>query len=637
MNKSDFEDAVGPGDHQSPAPTPVPKRSSSTVTGIAPAINLRGEECVTTTGTDGKYEFAYLAAGEYVAIFMDGETVLSDFYMSPLEADTAREVNNSNTILVAADEEGHVDYGYLYVTMPQADDIKASPYMIRNEDMGLVEAINIYAEKKWQTADGGEEPPEGAKITFTLTGGGKTYSVELDGTPDDPLDEKAIGAYESAAWYATFQNLPKYDVDDTGKTVEIEYELTESVKWPAFTDTYSDNAGALTEGDVGTVTNTETTMEVLVKKAWQNADGTTTPPEGAQVTFTLYADGDPTGYSVPLDGTPDEEITGAGGFEAKPWNALFRKLPKYKVVEGEATEIQYTVEESGQWPGYTVVYPDATVSFAVSGETITNVQEKTELSVIKAWLNADGTTTAPEGASVTFTLVADGTDTNYTAVLDGTADAAITTTGGYESEAWKATFVNLPKYKTANGSAVEIRYTVKETGKWAGYIVIYEGEGAVSAIADGVITNKQEDTYFFVNKVWQNADGTTDAPEGATVTIELYADGVTTGETVELDGVADQKQDGKPGYEGKPWTATFSGLPKYKAVNGEAVEIVYTAVESGTWPGYTVTYAGGETATYANHSEIITNKQETTELSVIKAWQPLMGDVPAGANVTFTL
>ncbi|MBQ1430051.1 MAG: hypothetical protein IIZ05_00370, partial [Firmicutes bacterium] len=210
VNKSDFEDAVGPGDHQSPAPAPVPARSSSTVTGIAPAINLRGEECVTTTGTDGKYEFAYLAAGEYVAIFIDGETVLSDFYMSPLEADTAREVNNSNTILVAADEEGHVDYGYLYVTMPQADDIKASPYMIRNEDMGLVEAINIYAEKKWQTADGGEEPPEGAKITFTLTGGGKTYSVELDGTPDNPLDEKAIGAYESASWYATFQNLPKY-------------------------------------------------------------------------------------------------------------------------------------------------------------------------------------------------------------------------------------------------------------------------------------------------------------------------------------------------------------------------------------------------------------------------------------------
>ncbi|MBQ1715504.1 MAG: Cna B-type domain-containing protein, partial [Firmicutes bacterium] len=639
VNKSDFEDAVGPGDHQSPAPAPVPQRSSSTVTGIAPAINLRGEECVTTTGTDGKYEFAYLAAGEYVAIFMDGETVLSDFYMSPLEADTAREVNNSNTILVAADEEGHVDYGYLYVTMPQADDIKASPYMIRNEDMGLVEAINIYAEKKWQTADGGEEPPEGAKITFTLTGGGNAYSVELDGTPDDPLEANAIGAFESAAWYATFQNLPKYDVDDTGKTVEIEYELTESVKWPAFTDTYSDNAGALTEGDVGTVTNTETTMEVLVKKAWQNADGTTTPPEGAQVTFTLYADGEPTGYSVPLDGTPDEEITGAGGFEAKPWNALFRKLPKYKVVEGEATEIQYTVEESGQWPGYTVVYPDATQSFAVSGDTITNVQKKTELSVIKAWKNVDGTTTAPEGAEVTFTLLADEAPTSYTVTLDGTADTTVPTgTGGYESEAWKATFVNLPKYKIVNGQEDEITYTVKETGTWAGYEAIYEGEEAVSAIADGVITNQQVGTKIVVTKAWLNADGTSTPPEGAEVTFTLYADGQATDYTVTLDGNPETTAPaGTGGYESEAWKAAFINLPKEKNVDGTAVAIDYTVVESGSWLGYQISYPGGETATYATNNTTITNYQKATEISVTKAWAPIVGDVPRGANVEFTL
>ena len=628
VNKADFDAATS---KKGLAALFSPK-SSSTVTSIDPAINLRGEECVTTTGDDGKYEFAYLAAGDYVAIFTDGETILSDFLMSPLEADTAREVNNSNTILAPADAEGHVDYGYIYITMPPADDIKASPYMIRNEDMGLVEAINIYGEKKWKTADGGEEPPEGAKITFTLTGGGKTYTVELDGTPDDPLAADAIGAFESAAWYATFQNLPKYDVDSTGKPVEIEYELTETVTWPGFAESYSDNCDALTSGDVGTVTNKEETTEVYATKAWKSLDGTARYPEGAKVTFTLYADGVETTYTVELDGTADATApTVPGGYESDSWVAGFVNLPKYKVVDGQAVEIEYTVDETVSFTGYTADN-DAPVS---NNGTITNEEEPTQFQATKAWKNIDGTTTYPEGAKVTFTLLADGVETTYTVELDGTADNDVpTVTGGYESEAWVAKFVNLPKYNYENGQATEIVYTAKETVTFTGYTP--ESENPVAN--NGIITNKQEDTSLTVIKEWMPADMSGQAPAGGVVTFTLYADGTLTDYKVTLDGRPDPDPDGTAGYEIEAWKAAFVNLPKYKFENGKATEIKYTVVETGTWPGYTVSY-GDNQETFAVDGGTILNEEEITGIKVTKAWKNADGTTtaPEGAEVTFTL
>lgn len=40
-------------------------------------------------------------------------------------------------------------------------------------------------------------------------------------------------------------------------------------------------------------------------------------------------------------------------------------------------------------------------------------------------------------------------------------------------------------------------------------------------------------------KAWLNADGTNTPPSGASVTFELFADGVTTGKTVTLNGKVD--------------------------------------------------------------------------------------------------
>ena len=121
-----------------------------------------------------------------------------------------------------------------------------------------------------------------------------------------------------------------------------------------------------------------------------------------------------------------------------------------------------------------------------------------------------------------YTLYADGKATEYKVTLDGTADTKPTTAGGYESEAWKATFVNLPKSKIVDGEKVDIVYTIAETTGYGEYEASTEDPVA----SGGTITNSQEATTADATKAWKNADGTTTAPQGATVVYTLYADGL---------------------------------------------------------------------------------------------------------------
>ena len=595
-------------------------KSSSVATGLTPVINLRGESCTTVTGTDGKYEFAYLPAGDFVVVFTDGETLLSDFFMSPLEADTAREVNNSNAILVAADADGHVDYGYININMPGAADITASPYMIRNEDIGLVKAINVYADKKWINAMAETDPPAGAHITFTLNGGGKTYVIGLDGTADTPLEENEVGAFESEPWHATFQNLPKYEVNNSGKAIEIQYKLTESVKWPGFEESYSDNANALVEDSLGTVTNKEETTEISAKKEWKNLNGTTKYPDGATVTFTLIADNNETDHKVKLDGTEDTPVpTVTGAYESAAWVASFVNLPKYKIVDGEAVEIVYTIKETVKYPGYE---PDT--EEVGDSETITNEEVPTQISAKKEWKNLDGTAIPPKDATVTFTLIADDEETEYEVVLTGTVGTEPDVTGGYESEAWVASFVNLPKYK--KGTTTEIQYKVKETVTFEGY-----APSTTEAVRDGeTITNEQVPTEVWAKKEWKNADGTSTPPEGAIVTFTLMANGEETEHNVKLTGTAGQAPEGTGGYESEPWIAKFVGLPKVDYKTGKQVD--YTVKETVMYPGYQL-----KNEEPVGNGGTITNVEITTQFSVNKEWLNADGSdtPPVGAKVKF--
>ena len=367
---------------------------------------------------------------------------------------------------------------------------------------------------------------------------------------------------EATAWVASFTSLPKYQ---TGTTTEIVYTVKETGTYAGYT---ADPTDAVASG--GTITNTQETTEADATKAWKNADGTTTAPEGAKVTFTLYADGTATDKTVELDGTAEDTApTVTGGYESEAWKASFVNLPKYQ-ADG-TTEIEYTIKETTTYAGYTADPTDA----VASGGTITNTQETTEADATKAWKNADGTTTAPEGAKVTFTLYADGTATDKTVELDGTAeDTAPTVTGGYESEAWTAKFVNLPKYQT--GTTTEIVYTVAESVIYPGYTA-----STTDPVADGeTITNTQETTTVTVSKVWKDGNNK-DKIRPASVKLTLYADGVATEKTVTLS-------------EKNAWTDVFESLPKYQADGTTPIE--YSVKESeipvpaGFKTGYSAKY-----------------------------------------------
>ena len=480
------------------------------------------------------------------------------------------------------------------------------------------------ALKAWVNADGTTTAPQGGTVTYTLYADGTAtnYTVTLDGTADTAPE--TTGGYESEAWKAEFVHLQKYQ---SGTTTEIVYTIAETKTYPGYTASMTDPVAS---GEK--ITNTQEGTEANALKAWVNADGTTEAPEGATVVYTLYADGTATEYTVTLDGEVDEVPEGAGGYESEAWKAKFINLPKYKIVDGAAVEIEYKIAETTTYPGYTA----STTEPVASGSTIINTQEEDSVNALKAWKNADGTTEAPEGATVVYTLYADGTATEYTVTLDGTADETVpTVTGGYESEAWKAEFVHLPKYKIVKGEGgtetnVAIVYTIAETTTYPGYTA----STTEPVVSGSTITNEQESTTADATKAWKNADGTTAAPTNATVVFTLYADDEATEYTVTLDGTADEKPAGTGGYESEAWKAEFVNLPKYKIVDGEAVEIVYTIGETTTYPGYTVS-----TTDAVASGGTITNTQVDIDVYANKAWKNADGSTtaPEGATVVFTL
>ena len=126
-------------------------------------------------------------------------------------------------------------------------------------------------------------------------------------------------------------------------------------------------------------------------------------------------------------------------------------------------------------------------------------------------------------------------------------------------------------------------------------------------------------TSVTVTKTWDNADGSHEAPEGATVQFQLYrkeknsgSDAVAVGDPITLDG-----------SETPAWTAEWTDL---RAYSDAEVEYEYTVKElprgeSGefAWPAYTVSYP--EKGTSAKHGETITNTEVTTSLQVTKQWK----------------
>ena len=221
--------------------------------------------------------------------------------------------------------------------------------------------------------------------------------------------------------------------------------------------------------------------------------------------------------------------------------------------------------------------------------TFSNKWNLTEVKATKAWKNADGSTKAPDGASVAFTLYAGDDKTDYTVTLDGAPDTTVpTTAGGYESVAWTATFVNLPKYDEEGN---EIVYTIAETGTWSGYTASPE-----DPVADGgTITNTQAVKSINGTKTWRDGNGD-GRPNSITIKIVgTIKDGTETvseiTKTIEPGSTADKDVTANVD-ENDPnkWIFTVSNLLAFdESGNPIAYSIAEVAVE-----GYSVTQNGND-------------------------------------------
>lgn len=218
-----------------------------------------------------------------------------------------------------------------------------------------------------------------------------------------------------------------------------------------------------------------------VRKVWAGNDGASRP---ASVTVQLMANGAAYGEAVTLNAANDWAYT---------WTGL-------------DAEADYTVTELAIPENYTVSYTANAREYVITNTWA----PKTSLTVNKSWINRDGSTTAPEGASVTVTLTRNGESTGTMAVLNAANN-------------WTFTFENLDA-EDAAGNAYT--YGVTEAA-YAGYSAEYVrvSDGAVT------ITNRWDETTLLstqvgVNKVWEELDGsraTAALPDS--ITVNLYRDG----------------------------------------------------------------------------------------------------------------
>lgn len=162
--------------------------------------NLSGDVCEMKTGANGKYQFTNLPAGDFVVLFLEGDTLLSEYVMTETKKEGVNELQNSDATAVT-DTEGKTTYGYIQdINMPESKDITSSPYEVKYLDAGFYRASgNLQVSKtvagtmgdKTQAFDFQMQPTEPAYETIpetlsyvkTAADGTETEgSVSLEGT-----------------------------------------------------------------------------------------------------------------------------------------------------------------------------------------------------------------------------------------------------------------------------------------------------------------------------------------------------------------------------------------------------------------------------------------------------------------------
>ncbi len=299
-------------------------------------------------------------------------------------------------------------------------------------------------------------------------------------------------------------------------------------------------------GTTTTLTNTHTpeTVSISGAKTWvddNNRDG----KRPASITVNLNKNGN----------TINSKVVTAND----SWTYLFDSLPKYE----NGTLINYTITE------------DAVTDYttAITDYNITNTYEPEKITITgtKSW--EDNGYTNVVYPDVTVKLYADG---NYVASATATAQSN-----------WTYQFTDLYKYNAGR----EIVYTVTEV-LIPDFTPSYNGYNITN-------TYNPDVTSVQVVKNW-NDDNNRDGKRPASITVNLYADNVFTGETATLSAA-------------NGWSHTFINLTKSNGIS----DVIYTVTEDDV-PNYDMVGITGDAAT----GYTITNSYtpETTTVRGAKNW-----------------
>ena len=274
---------------------------------------------------------------------------------------------------------------------------------------------NIYTFEL--SAEEGTPMPAGGTSPVTVNNSGGTFSFgsilyKRSDMTDATLVDGSEDTVEKTFTY-TIRELQQLNLEEGAAEPEIEFdtaEYTVTVRVERNTATgemsaedpvYIKTAGGstITEGITEAGFENEELTEVEVTKLWSSRTWDN-PPAGTTVTLMLYkgtVDAANKLTSVVLDGTADT-VTDPE-YEYEGWKAKWTKLPKYE----DGTEITYVVKETPELDGYTVTYGPNGYEWVLTGETITNTLNETDLKIVK--VDANGMMQELTGALFTLTKV----------------------------------------------------------------------------------------------------------------------------------------------------------------------------------------------------------------------------------------
>ena len=416
--------------------------------------------------------------------------------------------------------------------------------------------ITVKVTKKWENQD--ETPLMGDKPTISLQ---LLKDGQPEGTPVQLTNGNITHTWTNLDKTDEHGNDHKYSVQEVG---EKDYKIQLDGNW------YKVDYGADSQSGGLSVTNKKLkpwtpmippTRDLKVTKVWKDKDNNDLVGPVEKIEVELYKDGAPTGTKLDLT-------------KANNWTGEFKKLPVSATLGGKNHE--YTVKETGEsgnaiqlvgkW--YKVTY-EGTMK---DGLTVTN-KEKTpwtpmipptrNLKVTKVWKDKDNKDLVGPVEKIEVELYKDGVATGKK--LDLT-----------KANNWTGTFEKLD-VADGLGSTNYYKYTVKEVGesgaaiqllgKWYG--VTYGG-----TMKDGLtVTNKEKRPWtpmeppFRNIKVVKNWNLLGREKPVEKLEVELYRDGVATGDKLELN-------------KDNNWSGEFKKLPVAEKL-GSTTYYNYTVKEVG--------------------------------------------------------